>query len=85
MGNKLSGPKKVMRWGSRVSCSRFKRYQILYFNIHIKLVDIKNVTNHSIRVKQELCENIDLMFLGAKLSRLKHKLEENSVSNLARF
>ena len=36
------------------------------------------------RVEQELRENLDLGFLGAKLSRSKHKLEEKSVSNLAR-
>ena len=25
MGNKLSNPKKVMRWGKKVSCSKYKR------------------------------------------------------------
>ena len=25
MGNRISGPKKVMRWGSRISCARQKR------------------------------------------------------------
>ena len=39
----------------------------------------------SCRVEQELRENLDLGFLGAKLSRSKQKLEEKSATNLARF
>ena len=37
------------------------------------------------RVEQELRENLDFGFLGAKLDRSKHKLEAKSVSYLARF
>ena len=37
------------------------------------------------RVEQELRENLDFGFLGAKLSRSKHKMEKKSVLNLARF
>ena len=31
MGNKLSGPKKVFRFGSKVSCSKIKRYEEYFF------------------------------------------------------
>ena len=74
MGNKLSGPKRVMRLGSKISCSKHKRL-VIFESIKFKHIPMYLIHNPLSFKRNELPFHVTgLAMLGALTLPLKSKI-----------